>query len=299
MSTTAVGYALKAPIADRGQKLTLVMMADSAHTLTGVMWHSVKSLSKMSLCSTRTIQRDIKDLIAAGYIRAGDPSYVAHLRSDRRPTVYEIATSDEQRDYWRSQIHGVSSCHPVDLGTNGVTPEPQRGDTVVVNGVTQLSPKPEEEPEGNHYPLKPPESTVTVGAVVQDISPAKPAEGFDEFWNTYANKQDRPVAIRAWNKALKKPGVTAPLLIKAAAEYVQWCRKDHCIQKYPATWLNAESWENERRNTHEAYDVAASRPNGRASNETLIQPDWVQTDADYEKWMFEETGQRIKIKYAQ
>ena len=100
MSNAAVGYVLRATVGDSTRKVILIAMADSANSQTGVMWHGVTALATMAECSPRTVQRHLRVLITEGYVRKGDQSYVAHLRGDRRPTVYEVATSDRQRADW-------------------------------------------------------------------------------------------------------------------------------------------------------------------------------------------------------
>lgn len=77
-----------------------------------------------------------------------------------------------------------------------------------------------------------------------DITPDR----FEEFWDTYAKKVKRADAERKWVKALKKPGVTADLLITAAAEYVAYERANNDGGRYivdPPTWLHGERWTDE------------------------------------------------------
>lgn len=73
-----------------------------------------------------------------------------------------------------------------------------------------------------------------------------PLDRFDEFWDTYGNKQGRKKSETAYRVALKKPGVTADLLITAAAQYVAWCNKSGTFLKNPLTWLHGEHWNDER-----------------------------------------------------
>ena len=72
---------------------------------------------------------------------------------------------------------------------------------------------------------------------------------FEEFWDAYSNKLGRKKAESAYRSALKKPGVTADLLIAAAAAYITWQMSDGkhpTYTKHPATWLNGEHWRDER-----------------------------------------------------
>jgi hypothetical protein len=88
----------------------------------------------------------------------------------------------------------------------------------------------------------------------EDTSSRKRSDGsrperFEEFWDTYAHKVGRKKAESAYRSALKKPGVTADLLIAAAAAYIDWQRREGKhpqFTKHPATWLNGEHWNDER-----------------------------------------------------
>lgn len=74
---------------------------------------------------------------------------------------------------------------------------------------------------------------------------AADAAAFDEFWASYPRKEDKGRARPAWNKAIKK--TDAQTITAAAKQYAATVdRKDGGKYiKLPATWLNAEAWENE------------------------------------------------------
>jgi hypothetical protein len=77
----------------------------------------------------------------------------------------------------------------------------------------------------------------------------EPPERFDEFWDTYALKVGRQKAETAYRNALAKPGVTADLLVAAAATYItfQTAEGKHPeFTKHPTTWLRGEHWRDER-----------------------------------------------------
>lgn len=80
--------------------------------------------------------------------------------------------------------------------------------------------------------------------------PDEPAENdrFEDFWDTYGKKVDRKAAEAKWRLALKKPGVTADLLITAAASYTTAVRAESGNQYVmgPAKWLLGERWSDER-----------------------------------------------------
>jgi hypothetical protein len=89
---------------------------------------------------------------------------------------------------------------------------------------------------------------------------------FNEFWNEYPRKIDRAAAIRAFKSALKRAKFEE-LLAGAIAYRNDPTRKPE-YTKYPATWLNADSWEN-----------AATLPEVKAASEARRAKEKAQSDA--------------------
>jgi hypothetical protein len=79
-------------------------------------------------------------------------------------------------------------------------------------------------------------------------------ELFTEFWNEYPKKVDRAKALKAFKSALKRAKFDE-ILAGAIAYRNDPTRKPE-FTKYPATWLNADAWEN-----------AAALPEVKAANE--------------------------------
>jgi hypothetical protein len=66
---------------------------------------------------------------------------------------------------------------------------------------------------------------------------------FEEFWETYPKKVDKGAALRAFRKAAKTQDLA--LVIEGAKRYAEDPNlPDKQFVKNPATWLNAESWNN-------------------------------------------------------
>jgi hypothetical protein len=66
---------------------------------------------------------------------------------------------------------------------------------------------------------------------------------FDSFWNHYPKKVDKGAAVRAFRKAIKNTDVKE--IIDGAIRYALDVNlPDKQFIKNPATWLNAESWNN-------------------------------------------------------
>jgi hypothetical protein len=66
---------------------------------------------------------------------------------------------------------------------------------------------------------------------------------FDTFWSYYPKKVDKGAAIRAFRKAVKDEAVA--VIIEGAQRYADDPNlPDKQFIKNPATWLNAEAWNN-------------------------------------------------------
>lgn len=66
---------------------------------------------------------------------------------------------------------------------------------------------------------------------------------FDQFWSIYPKKADKPVARRAFEKALKR--TTAEVILNGAQSYRDDPNREQRFTKNPSSWLNADAWENE------------------------------------------------------
>jgi hypothetical protein len=68
------------------------------------------------------------------------------------------------------------------------------------------------------------------------------ASVFNEFWEAYPRKADKAKAQRAFDKALE--GSELEDIISGTVRYRDDPNRLEQFTKYPATWLNAESWNN-------------------------------------------------------
>ena len=90
-------------------------------------------------------------------------------------------------------------------------------------------------------------SGVTAGGVQTLIEPLKETnnitkELFDEFWNAYPKKTDKAKAFRAFRSALKRAKFED--ILAGVIAYRNDPTRNPEYTKFPATWLNADSWEN-------------------------------------------------------
>ena len=69
-------------------------------------------------------------------------------------------------------------------------------------------------------------------------------EDFDKFWEVYPKKKSKPIALKAWLKL--KPDID--IVIKSLTIFKrcdQWTKNKGEFIPYPASWLNAEGWNDE------------------------------------------------------
>lgn len=68
---------------------------------------------------------------------------------------------------------------------------------------------------------------------------------FERFYAAYPLKKERADAEKAFDKALKRPGVTAEQVIGGAERYRDDPGRKPEFTKHPATWLNKGCWDDE------------------------------------------------------
>jgi uncharacterized protein YdaU (DUF1376 family) len=88
------------------------------------------------------------------------------------------------------------------------------------------------------------ESKVNTNTVISKIH-SKAEERFEEFWNLYKKKEDKPAALKKWK------GLTAEeknKIIEYIPKYLATKKVTAGYQKNPANFLRDRSWENEIKN---------------------------------------------------
>ncbi len=74
--------------------------------------------------------------------------------------------------------------------------------------------------------------------------PSQPPDGFDEFWDLYPKKIDKPAAMRAFAKIAAKAHPDLMNLLGQCTDSDQWRKQGGQFVPNPATWLNRRDWEN-------------------------------------------------------
>lgn len=106
-------------------------------------------------------------------------------------------------------------------------------------------------------------SEVTAGGMLTVTEPLLEPNNrnalFDEFWQEYPLKKDKGKAIRAFKSALTRAKFE-DIIAGVLAYKADPTRKPE-FTKYPATWLNADAWENAATPApgSEAYEQAQKR----------------------------------------
>jgi hypothetical protein len=117
-------------------------------------------------------------------------------------------------------------------------------------------------------------SGVTTGGVQTLIEPlqetnnltnASEQDLFLEFWNNYPRKADKGKAFRAFRSALKRAKFED--IMAGVIAYRNDPKRNPDFTKYPASWLNADSWEN-----------SAALPEVKAANEARRQKEKEASD---------------------
>lgn len=94
-------------------------------------------------------------------------------------------------------------------------------------------------PEGRAS-VSPPSGTGVPLTRTKELEPLN--DMFTQFWEIYPLKKDKRPAKRAFENALKR--VDFQTLLNAAQSYRDDPNRTDGFTKYPATWLNADAWEN-------------------------------------------------------
>lgn len=69
-----------------------------------------------------------------------------------------------------------------------------------------------------------------------------PDDLFEKFWEAYDNKRSKEPAMKAWKRLTKEEKEAA---IKRIPEYKEDCRLHERQMKYPATYLNQKTWQDD------------------------------------------------------
>lgn len=110
MSIRAMSWALKdAPVSDPVAHLILLGLADHAEDDGTNARPSQALLADYAHVSVRTVGYKIKKLAEDGIIIRGDQQQVAHLRADRRPTVWDLNLNRVRAKVLKQRTHDLQN----------------------------------------------------------------------------------------------------------------------------------------------------------------------------------------------
>lgn len=257
MSIEALSYVLNVTVGDSTRKLILLGYANHAHADGTAAWPSVETIAAYADCTARTVQRHLRALVDEGFMREGDQGLISHLRADRRPTVYNVAMSEEQRLGWATEQRGDIET-PRDESDRGDTAE-RRGDAGDADGVTSVTERgdaamsPEPSLNRPEEPSKEPSGRAGRGTRLPDdwepdetlkqwfreqsfanlVNPVVETEKFKDYWRARPGqggvKLDWPATWRNWmrNGADRRASQASPHRPTVGAE-----QRDHYASQF-------------------------------------------------------------------
>lgn len=223
--------------------------------------------------STRQARTAVEHLKAAGEIavtahpkftvytllNVGDSKATATRHEvDTNPTATATAAENAESSASKSEIY----------------PEQAAGDSIVDSKATQTRHEPDTNPTDDPAsPNKAKESQRkkesqkgygerTIRSLTATHSACKEKEGvrplkgthtqereaqFAAFWSAYPKKRSKGQAARAWTRLSPSPELAETILaaLERKRQSDDWLREDGRFIPYPATWLNAQGWEDE------------------------------------------------------
>lgn len=192
----------------------LVLWGIANHHSDSGAWPSIATLAKYARVSERRVQQIIRDLEAMGEIVIDEQGgFGSSQYKTNRYTILIQCPAD--CDGSLQHKTGVKS------GASGVKSGAVRGEIQSQSGVKPVSPELKEEPNNNHAHLE---------------------AQFLEFWNAYPRKLDKAKAFRAFKSAMKRAKFED--ILAGVIAYRNDPKRNPDFTKYPATWLNSDSWEN-------------------------------------------------------
>lgn len=178
------------------------VLARYADYETGMAFPSRDTLAQRMGCSGKTIDRAVTELVAMGCV-------LKFSRGRYQSAQYKVLQLDPNGTDLSEFETDVSS-----EGTD-LSKREDKDDTITIT--TELEPL-------ERKPLN-------------DID-----SQFDQFWDIYPLKKDKPSGRRAFKSAMKR--ATIETILEGAQRYRDDPNRDPKYTKNPSTWLNNDAWEN-------------------------------------------------------
>ena len=214
MGLKAMLYALHESPYSGKQQLIHIAIAEAVNNETMIGFISQEAIAKAAKCSIETVRLTVKRMVESGHLK------IVQEARQHRATVYQIVIPAAQvppSSKGADQTQPPNPQAPAPKST-GSSPQVDRPSPQISLGTPGIYTRPDH-----------PSSSLTAA--------------FDEFWQAYPRKQDKGSARKAWTKAIKAADVAE--IIAGAERYRDDPNRDPGFTKLPATWLNAEAWDND------------------------------------------------------
>ena len=221
-----------------------VVIASHLNRKTGEAFPSIKTIAAKSATPERSVERAIAELCKAGYLERRRGGF-------SQPNRYAIPESSPHH----ASVE-AADIPATDGGTDGDSPAMGGGNDNISTAADGGSFPPLVAAQSRHgwrtNPLiepieKEPIELESISRPRQGMPRRKVKEAdanFEAFFEAYPRKVSKGTARKAWGKAVEQ--IDPAVIIAGAQRYAQERRgEDPRFTKHPATWLNAEAWQDE------------------------------------------------------
>lgn len=179
----------------------------------------LEPMAKEMNIGTRTLTKYIDELVGAGWITKGGQKF----KNGRLGAVdYIVETSPKKKntDVQKTAYSNTDVSNCADKYINSSINTPLNEDNSTMN--SPVINKEEKRLSNDNQKV--------------------PDDLFEKFWEAYGNKKSKEPAMKAWKRLTKEEKEAA---IKRIPEYKEDCRLHERQMKYPATYLNQKTWEDD------------------------------------------------------
>ena len=254
-----------------GPKATLVAVANYADEA-GTCFPGQALLARQTEQGVRTVRRHLADFEARGLL----------CRRTRSRTEGRGRTSDRYR------LHVAGVCPWCDqpatvAGNSGERPSETPHDQPAIHDTKATTNRPPTTDQPATVAREVLENCQTTDEL--PASRAKPpADGFELFWTAYPRKVAKAAALKAWPRAVKAAGGNVAPIVAGAWRLADDPNREEAFTPHPATWLNAERW-----NDPPLPDRAAAEAARRRTGAGAVTADTART------WLAQAEAQRRAV----
>jgi Helix-turn-helix domain len=237
----------------------------------GWSWMSQDTISSDLGVSVRTVGNAISALVRQGHL-------LAKRRGMKETNLYHLAlkSADHDRkepaDYDRVTGKNVPSDRQIRVKVTGKN--------LPTNPLKEPLEQPTEEIDSPQLDL---DDDGRRGSDPPSQSENNTDAAFEAFWQAYPKKVDKAKARVAYRRVIRGKQATAEGLLHGAINYAAERRgQDPRFTKYPASWLSAESWNNEMASAGANYaTVRSGQPDHAAVAEQLARQHMAKSGGGY------------------